>query len=172
MSKFLFSLLFPILLLAGWVIKLEYQTQSGQEVRIRIKGYDPRDLLSGHFIRYRLDLEAFDPCPDDSDTAICLCLNSELGSQYQIVTSSLSCESENTGCRFRLKGDCHRKQFLAGVERYSIPENLAPVLATLPQNSSVILSLDYEGNGIVKKVLVGEETLEEYAIKQLADQKK
>jgi hypothetical protein len=171
MSKFLFSLLFPILLLLGWVIRLEYQTQTGQEVRIRIKGYDPRDLLSGHFIRYQLDLGAFDPCSEDLGPTVCVCLNSEVDGKFQIASGSFRCESEPGDCQFKLKGSCRGSQFLAGVERYSIAESLAPVLQRLPENSSVILSLDSEGNGHVKKVLVEDQSLEEFAIKKLAEQK-
>ena len=45
----------PALLLLFWVIFLSCQLHSGQEVSIRIKGYDPVSLLSGHYIRYEID---------------------------------------------------------------------------------------------------------------------
>lgn len=32
-----------------------YDKDSGTEITVRISGYDPRDLLSGHYIRYTID---------------------------------------------------------------------------------------------------------------------
>lgn len=56
------SLLFfaPALMLLFWVMCLSYQVHSGREVSIRIKGYDPVSLLSGHFIRYEIDWDNTD----------------------------------------------------------------------------------------------------------------
>lgn len=50
----------PALMLLCWVIFLSCQLHSGQEVSIRIKGYDPVSLLSGHYIRYEIDWENTD----------------------------------------------------------------------------------------------------------------
>lgn len=47
----------PALMLLIWVMFLSCQLHSGQEVSIRIKGYDPVSLLSGHYIRYEIDWE-------------------------------------------------------------------------------------------------------------------
>lgn len=50
----------PALLLLGWVTILTAQIYSGKEVALRIKGYDPRSLLSGHYIQYQIDWENSD----------------------------------------------------------------------------------------------------------------
>lgn len=50
----------PILFLGIWGIHLNIQKDSGIEVRIPITGYDPRDLLSGHYIQYKIDWDKFD----------------------------------------------------------------------------------------------------------------
>ncbi len=50
----------PALLLLGWGSVLSYQLHSGREVVLRIKGYDPRSLLSGHYIQYQIDWENSD----------------------------------------------------------------------------------------------------------------
>ena len=36
------------------------QIALGAEVKVRIQGYDPRDLLAGHYIRYSIDWENTD----------------------------------------------------------------------------------------------------------------
>ena len=49
---FLFLLL-PACVFAVWIGLLYQQRNLGQEVRIKIEGYDPRDLLAGHYILYQ-----------------------------------------------------------------------------------------------------------------------
>lgn len=54
----LFFILLPSIFFVFWVISLNNQLQQGQEVRIQIQGYDPRDLLSGHYILYQNNLQS------------------------------------------------------------------------------------------------------------------
>ena len=49
----LIALLAPAFFFLGWIGVLASNTQTGQEVRVEIEGYDPRDLLAGHYILYR-----------------------------------------------------------------------------------------------------------------------
>lgn len=50
----------PAFMLLVWVMFLSCQLHSGQEVYVRIKGYDPVSLLSGHYIRYEIDWDNTD----------------------------------------------------------------------------------------------------------------
>jgi len=61
----------PLICLIGWSISLSIEQKSGQEVRLPITGYDPRDVLSGHYIQYKIDWKRADctqfpngRCPD------------------------------------------------------------------------------------------------------------
>lgn len=56
----LFLMIGPAVLLLIWVSVLSYQLHSGREVVLRISGYDPRSLLSGHYIQYQIDWENSD----------------------------------------------------------------------------------------------------------------
>ncbi len=51
----LLILLIPVICLFVWNCFLWYDKDSGTEITVRISGYDPRDLLSGHYIRYTID---------------------------------------------------------------------------------------------------------------------
>lgn len=53
-------ILAPAVLLLLWVVFLSVQLRKGQEVIVRIKGYDPRSILSGHYIDYVIDWENTD----------------------------------------------------------------------------------------------------------------
>lgn len=45
----------PLFFLIGLVVFFSMQSAYLPEVTLRIQGYDPRDLLSGHYISYRID---------------------------------------------------------------------------------------------------------------------
>lgn len=49
------ALALPLVCLIGWSTFLGYLQFYGQEVKVVISGYDPRDLLSGHYISYQID---------------------------------------------------------------------------------------------------------------------
>jgi len=60
-KKFLIlALSFPFIALIVWTISLYIQQSTGTEIKVAIMGYDPRDLLSGHYIRYTIDWEKTD----------------------------------------------------------------------------------------------------------------
>lgn len=55
-NKLLATFLFlPLVCLSGWLFWLTYHKESGQEVKVAVMGYDPRDLLSGRYIQYQID---------------------------------------------------------------------------------------------------------------------
>jgi len=54
------AFLIPAIALASWVLVLSHERRSGDEVKVVIKGYDPRDLLSEHYIQYEIDWEKTD----------------------------------------------------------------------------------------------------------------
>ncbi len=64
------ALLLPIVAFAVLVVRAELLRASGPVFRVAIAGYDPRDLLQGHYLRYRLQWPALGAC--DGATC-CLC---------------------------------------------------------------------------------------------------
>ena len=57
MKQYIFALFLslPFFLLLAWAVGLHYQMMTMSEVTLPITGYDPRDLLAGHYIRYQID---------------------------------------------------------------------------------------------------------------------
>lgn len=45
----------PLLGIAGLIARAEVKVRSGETFRVAITGYDPRDLLHGHYLQYRYD---------------------------------------------------------------------------------------------------------------------
>lgn len=45
----------PILLIVIFIGFLEYSKSNAQIIELPVRGYDPRDFISGHYIRYEID---------------------------------------------------------------------------------------------------------------------
>ena len=43
-------LFFPLITLFVWILSLQYTILYGNSVTVAVTGYDPRDLLSGHYL--------------------------------------------------------------------------------------------------------------------------
>lgn len=60
-KKIVLALVFlPTTLLLIWLTAINISISSMDEVKLRIKGYDPRDLFRGHYIEYVIDWENSD----------------------------------------------------------------------------------------------------------------
>ena len=62
MDKKIWAVLFtlPLIVLVLWTAHLAYRRDTGREVKVAVQGYDPRDLLSGHYIQYQIDWQKTD----------------------------------------------------------------------------------------------------------------
>jgi len=74
MNKKILAVIFiiPFISLIFWTMWLYSQQVTGTEIKVAVMGYDPRDLLSGHYIRYSIDWNRTDctqfpngVCPED-----------------------------------------------------------------------------------------------------------
>jgi uncharacterized membrane-anchored protein len=162
----------PLLALLGWCLALGIGLSQGTEVRLRIEGYDPRDLLSGRYIRYALsEGNSGGRChlgaPPPNDT-YCGCLTPELDSPYFTLAWIGVCDKKPADCTLFLKGSCRTGRFTAGIEEYYIPEELAPALQTIPPNSSIVLAVSRSGRSQAVQMLVEDVPVEEYARGKLA----
>lgn len=49
------ALIFPIIVLGSWSAYTDYKIENAPEITIRAEGYDPRNLISGHYLNLRLN---------------------------------------------------------------------------------------------------------------------
>ena len=59
-NLYLLFLFLPACFFTIWIGALYQQRDNGQEVKIEIEGYDPRDLLAGHYILYQNNIQSVD----------------------------------------------------------------------------------------------------------------
>ena len=139
------ALLLPILALGAMTWLKSHLRDSGTPITLPIEGFDPRDLLSGHYLTYRVDYAAGD-CPADTDAAVCL------APERSIVAADAIPHS----CTLYIKGHCDSGQFRADVERFYIPEAYAQVLEqkVRDKKGAVELSVAADGTAVIRELLI------------------
>ena len=149
------AFIFPILILIGMVgIHSFYLVTSEQRV-FPIRGYDPRSLLSGHYLRFLVDYELKCPsflkkkakrCPFKAH----ICLEPE--KRIDLF------HKPNKDCSLFIKGFCSCNNVFSAREeyRYYVPEQYAKKLEKLLMNTDnkreVVLSITKKGHIMIKDI--------------------
>jgi len=107
----------PVLGLLFGIVRPELQLARSEEWVLSVRGYDPRDLLRGRYIEYRLDLKeapSSHSCPDE-DPECCLCLT-RVSAQAPPQVRRESCAMARA-CDGLLRTDS-----LSSLQRFYVPE--------------------------------------------------
>ncbi len=113
---------------------------SHTEYRLAIEGYDPRDLLKGHYLvfRYKWPAEAVDMFDDHTyprTQQVCACMTGEAVKPQVRFDACESTHPRQASCAGALKvaGDSGAGGYQpeAALRRYFIPEAEAPLLERL-----------------------------------------
>ncbi len=149
----IFAYIFPIFVLFAAMIYYSHLKITGTEAVFRITGYDPRDILSGHFVVYSVDYGVKDLCAaDDGDGYIVV---SDDGNYFISVADY---DQGVVNGNVVIKGQCASGRFIAGVEKYFIPEDKSVEYDRKIRDSEarVVLSISSDGKAVVKKIIFDE----------------
>jgi len=161
--RFALAVFGPLLVIAVWVARIELVVQGGALMHLRVTGYDPRDLLAGHYLQYRFQFDEIDPCTDSREGERCVCAGESNSSlTISAVTWGGVCAEAPQGCGALLRGRCENGRFVAGVERFYFAESMSEHLLTIPEGASVMIKTDARGHGVVIDFLVEGQPLSEY----------
>lgn len=154
--------LLPLLVLALGIVRSERHLSENRRWVFDVTGYDPRDLLRGHYIQYRLVLDegdatsrGLDPCVDSSsDEGCCLCLSADvLMGPTSVVRTT--CEAAFVQCEGALQ-----TRYLEELQRFYIPEARAEELTTLFQDAAqehrtqLVVAIDKSGKPQIDTLLI------------------
>ncbi|PCJ29746.1 MAG: hypothetical protein COA90_11205 [Gammaproteobacteria bacterium] len=93
-NKKLFTVvMIPFILLCLLIARAEYHLSMGTQWDFAITGYDPRDLLRGHYLRFRVVYdwhESKNECNNEPDCAYCLTDVGNQAPKVQIVPTRLA----------------------------------------------------------------------------------
>lgn len=144
------ALLFPIVVLAANTWMYQQQREAGETFKFPIQGFDPRDMLSGHYLFYEVDYGVLSEngCPASDITAV-LCLRPE--------KRVYPADERPSTCEVYMQGECDASAvFTAGLDRFYIPQEYAAKLeADIAQKKGEIeVSIDKRGNAALLDLLI------------------
>ncbi|WP_367898964.1 GDYXXLXY domain-containing protein [Leptospira sp. WS58.C1] len=167
----------PILVLASIALEREFDLRNGKVLILPITGYDPRDLLSGHYLRFQIDrkysndvcqgegtvfsfssnsFEADPKIPRKNIKEACVCFNSREPSVYDLGFYSDCNEAKNDPtCWNYIRGECNYGNFHYPFSKYYIPEEGAKELEEKLRKpgAKIQLRMDKNGNGLIEKII-------------------
>ncbi len=167
--RLLAALIFPVVALLALTGYKAYKVHAGVEVILPIAGYDPRDLLSGHYLIYRLDLPE-ETCPasepDRDPVYLCVDKRSSPVSTHVVYSGN---RTDHDDCAAIIRGRCEGGGFLAGVERFYIPEQHSRLLDRIVRGwgkdsgrTKLVLSVDLAGKAVIKDLLIDGKPLRKF----------
>jgi GDYXXLXY protein len=144
----------------AWIGSLQ-AARAGDHVRLPVEGFDPRDLLSGHYVRFRLvaEREAAPLVPSamkDGGGPVEFCAESSGGFLHP-VRFRAPAES----CRFVLRGESERGMVHFPADRFYIDERRAGQATSVRAgpDTYVVATLDERGGVHVVDLVVGGKSL-------------
>jgi len=140
------SVLLPILAISGGIVRSEWHLHSSRSYSFAITGYDPRDLLRGRYIQFRVQIPRGTGTGDCSGPECCLCL--QRGENGEATpTRRMSCASAPVQCdAFVIERE------LRQIRRYYISEAQATSAeawvrqAARDQRARVRIEVDAQGH--------------------------
>jgi uncharacterized membrane-anchored protein len=150
-----FLLILPLLALGAIIAKNHFDIASSQSWRVKILGYDPRDLLYGHYLNFRFDWGLpSSPASCGAGQECCLCLEPRDADEsprasVQFCEASAKCATRlalptRSACKDRASS-CRRDADAfdpEGAQRYYVPESAATQLNALLTGRRHDLSVD------------------------------
>ena len=148
-SAVILAVFFPLVALGALTAYKHHLFTQGREVILPIQGYDPRDLISGHYLIYTIDYGVRKLCagaPKEKKEGF-LCLSDR----------SFAYEKPNS-CPLLIEGTCKGQRFEAGIERYFTSKENALLLEKIIEKEkiSVLISVNSGGKALVKDLLISD----------------
>lgn len=161
-----FTVVTPIVIMALWVASLAVEVARGRDVILAVSGYDPRDILRGHYITYRVDYGPKVPASPEAASVgapYCACLESKAEGPA-VATWFGKCEERAPDtCDLFIVGRTSWRQFSAGIERFYIPEVYGDKLQRVPSGATIKVRVTRSGKARVTDMYVNGEPILEYA---------
>lgn len=149
-SKFLIAAIaFPIVGLTALAYSKQMRVWNGVKLEFPIEGYDPRDVLSGHYLTYNVIYGIASPCSGFSDQTVYMC--------FDTATPNVMAHADD--CKKFIRGTCAASgRFSAGIEHFYIPEARATELDRLVRDkkTKIIVSVTPDGQAQVVDLVVNQ----------------
>ncbi|MBN2107492.1 MAG: GDYXXLXY domain-containing protein [Deltaproteobacteria bacterium] len=169
MKKYLLiaAVVFPIVVLLGLMFSKQARLAQGSQVILPIEGFDPRDLLSGHYLTYRINYGASPDCSrgQGGGQKLYACLSEEFGPEDFYRARFISQDDmADSDCTLFIAGRCENGRFAAGIEKFYIPEQYAAPLdrAVRTGKGKIVLKVSGSGSAVIQDLLIDGKSWREY----------
>jgi uncharacterized membrane-anchored protein len=152
----LIAVLLPLLAIGLGIARAELFLGSARDFVFEIQGFDPRDLLRGRYLQFRLRVEPLpvrEPCADSSGEC-CLCLTRSAPEAVPYAERA-SCTTARASCDGVLQ-----MRYLTQPQRYYVPEARAAEFerrlldAMQQRRAQAVLAVDRRGRASVRELRV------------------
>ncbi len=139
------SLVFPILALLTMTGFRQYNLSTGRDFTLPIEGYDPRDLLSGHYLTYTVNFGIPACAKMENTKTVFICLDPKAKTFIKPAA-----------CKWYVQGTCDYGRFTAGIEKFYIPESNSRTLdkQVRDKKASIVITVTPSGTAMVKDLLI------------------
>jgi uncharacterized membrane-anchored protein len=153
-KKLLLTVMIPFILLCLLIARAEYHLSTGTQWDFAITGYDPRDLLRGHYLRFRIAYdwqESQKQCASNNGCAYCLTDIGEQAPKVQITDTHIAKQCD---------GFMQYDDLQEPLNRFYIPENQAVLAEDLLRQARINntaylrLSINKEGAPRIVDLLI------------------
>jgi uncharacterized membrane-anchored protein len=168
MKKKIILLLIPFVIMVSYILEksIRYYILSKQEkiYYFPLEGYDPRDLIKGHYITFRIryNPEVYFDCREN-ERIQCSCLEEyNIDSDIKIaktIPPVFECSEGKKYCENKkfIQLECKNDRFIIPHTQYFLSEELAQYVWRLPENSYIGLRIDEKGKSQIIDIYVLEE---------------
>lgn len=145
------AVVLPMLGLLALIARAEVLLRSGESFRIAIEGYDPRDLLHGHYLQYAFafDWRGESTCgsgagglPTGLTPGCCVCLDADVDANTLAEARQVACDEVST-CDGWLEAAA-----LTPPLRYFVPERYAADLEEALRGRAASLAVTCGPGGV------------------------
>ena len=158
-KRVILAVAIPFILLCLLIVRAEYHVKTGQQWNFKMTGYDPRDLLRGHYLQFRVEYDwqaARGSC--SSSQTCCLCLTST--GEITPSVHKTSCSTAKTQCDGFMLSE-HQQS----LNRFYIAETEARRAEKIVQqarrdnNAYITTSINNQGEPVIVDLLIGKQSL-------------
>jgi len=131
MSKTKILLFLPVFVLLGWTLSVQSMIAEGTKLDLPVRGYDPRDILAGHYLSVSVDYDSFPSECENEDRHI----RWKKQTAYFCAGSGRIVLERDAECGVFIKGYCGYKRFYDDISRFYVSEKTAGKLERAIRNN-------------------------------------
>jgi uncharacterized membrane-anchored protein len=143
-KRFAFIIVLDVVFFGGWIAQNEYKARVGDEVLLPVRGYDPRDLLSGHYVRFRLvaESQASELVDRNRSGPMPFCIEKADDERWNVTQQGT--------CEVFIMGDVDRGTVHFPVDRFYVDEARANEVLSFSESKDTFVRARVDADGGVR----------------------